>query len=48
MRVIAGAYLAYLGYKILKGGVLGGEMTGGSKILGDVNGRYHSFCGNGF
>ena len=36
MRVIAGAYLAYLGYKILRGGVLGGEMTGGSKILGIV------------
>ena len=36
MRVIAGAYLAYLGYKILRGRVLGGEMTGGSKILGIV------------
>ena len=36
VRVAAGVYVAYLGYKILKGGVIGGEMTGKSWILGLV------------
>ena len=36
IRVIAGGYLAYLGYKILRDGVIGGGMEGKMRILGGL------------
>ena len=38
LRLIAGAYLLYLSYKILTGGVIGGGMQGNTRIFGLVAG----------
>lgn len=34
IRIIAGVYVIYLAYKIFRGGILGGDMQGGQRILG--------------
>ena len=36
LRIVVGVYVAYLGYKILRDGIVGGGMEGNSRILGLV------------
>ena len=38
IRIVAGAYLAFLGVRLIKDGVLTGSMQGGARILGIVFG----------
>ena len=38
IRIVAGAYLAYLGVRLIRDGVLTGSMQGGTRILGIVFG----------